>query len=64
MTCVLDEYEYLHCGLTETSRLEPLDDVCGPLDGFRDFSGGRWDKLNTRIVPKVCQARFGVGDSG
>jgi len=47
-------YTYLHGGLTEASCLETLDEVCGPLDGFRDLGRGRGDKFNTGIVPKGC----------
>lgn len=44
----------LYCCLTETSCLDTLDEVCGPLDGLGDLGRGRGDKFNTGIVPEGC----------
>lgn len=57
-------YTHPHCGLTETSCLESLEELGGSLDGLGDLSRGGGNKFNAGVVPEGCESRFGIGDSG
>lgn len=54
LTVCLKHNTYPHCGLTKTSRLQSLDDVCGPLDGLGDLGRGRGYKFNAGVMPESC----------